>query len=75
MVVSSARARHGWGSLREAPESLDYHAINARGFGKLNTHVRKSLEGMSHGIVQVVTLLIRLVEGFHDGVLQLNNSR
>jgi hypothetical protein len=29
---------------------------------------------MSLGIVKVVTLLIRLVAGFHDGVLQSNHS-
>ncbi len=70
MVVSNVHVRHGWGSLLEAHESLDYLAINAQGFGKSNTPVQKSLEGMSHGIVLVATLLIRLVEGYPDGVLQ-----
>ena len=64
----------GWDCRREVLSSLGYLVLNALGFGRLNILERRYLEEMSLGIVKVVTLLIRLVAGFHDGVLQSNHS-
>tara|TARA_R110001632_G_C11326294_1_gene416102 strand:+ start:492 stop:713 length:222 start_codon:yes stop_codon:yes gene_type:complete len=68
MEGSSVLAKHGWDYLREDLESLDYLALNAQGFGRSNILKLKYSEGMLHGIARVVTQLIRLVEGYHDGV-------
>ena len=74
MVDSNVLARHGWDFHREDLESLDYHVINAQGFGKSNTLGQRSLEGMSHGIVRVAIRPIQSVEGYHDGVLLSKSS-